>query len=45
MLKSENEIVSVFRNYIRTQQVSEEIDASYESTLDGLLVSHEKISD
>ncbi len=42
MLKSENEIVSVFRNYIRTQQVSEEIDASYESTLDGLLVSHEK---
>ncbi|MDR3024517.1 TolC family protein [Chryseobacterium sp.] len=42
MLKSENEIVSVFRNYIRTQQVSEEIDESYESTLDGLLVSHEK---
>ena len=42
MLKSENEIVSVFRNYIRTQQVSEEIDENYESTLDGLLVSHEK---
>ena len=42
MLKSESEIVSVFRNYIRTQQVSEEIDESYESTLDGLLVSHEK---
>ncbi|WP_228401609.1 TolC family protein [Chryseobacterium sp. PMSZPI] len=41
-LKSENEIVSVFRNYIRTQKVSEEIDDSYESTLDGLLVSHEK---
>lgn len=42
MLKSENEIVSVFRNYIRTQKVSEEIDESYESTLDSLLVSHEK---
>jgi cobalt-zinc-cadmium efflux system outer membrane protein len=42
MLKSENEIVSVFRNYIRTQKVSEEIDEHYESTLDGLLVSHEK---
>jgi cobalt-zinc-cadmium efflux system outer membrane protein len=42
MLKSENEIVAVFRNYIRTQQVSEEIDDAYESTLDGLLVSHEK---
>ncbi|WP_052480448.1 TolC family protein [Chryseobacterium sp. StRB126] len=41
-LKSENEIVSVFRNYIRTQEVSEEIDEAYESTLDGLLVSHEK---
>lgn len=41
-LKSENEIVSVFRNYIRTQQVSQEIDDHYESTLDGLLVSHEK---
>ncbi|MEF9479784.1 TolC family protein [Chryseobacterium sp. 1B4] len=40
--KSENEIVSVFRNYIRTQQVSEEIDDNYEATLDGLLVSHEK---
>lgn len=42
LLKSENEIVAVFRNYIRTQQVSEEIDDVYESTLDGLLVSHEK---
>ncbi|WP_053327911.1 TolC family protein [Chryseobacterium gallinarum] len=42
VLKSENEIVSVFRNYIRTQKVSEEIDESYESVLDGLLVSHEK---
>lgn len=41
-VKSENEIVSVFKNYIRTQQVSEEIDDAYESTLDGLLVSHEK---
>lgn len=41
-LKSENEIVSIFRNYIRTQQVSEEIDDTYEATLDGLLVSHEK---
>lgn len=41
-LKSENEIVAVFKNYIRTQQVSEEIDDAYESTLDGLLVSHEK---
>ncbi|MGI9581810.1 TolC family protein [Chryseobacterium sp. RRHN12] len=40
--KSENEIVSVFRNYIRTQQVSEEIDDNYEATLDGLLASHEK---
>jgi len=42
LLKSENEIVSVFRNYLRTQQVSEEIDDTYESTLDSLLVSHEK---
>lgn len=42
LLKSENEIISVFRNYIRTQQVSEEIDEAYESTLDSLLVSHEK---
>lgn len=42
LLKSENEIMSVFRNYIRTQEVSEEMDHHYESTLDSLLVSHEK---
>ncbi len=42
ILKSENEISSVFRNYIRTQQISREIDDHYELTLDGLLVSHEK---
>lgn len=41
-LKSENEIVAAFRNYIRTQEVSEEIDEAYESVLDGLLTSHEK---
>lgn len=42
ILKSENEIVSVFQNYTRTQKISEELDGSYESTLDGLLASHEK---
>ena len=42
LLKSENEIMSVFRNYIRTQEVSAEMDHHYESTLDSLLVSHEK---
>ena len=42
ILKSENEIVSVFQNYIRTQQISHEIDDLYETTLDGLLTSHEK---
>lgn len=42
LLQSENEIMSVFRNYIRTQEVSEEMDHHYESTLDSLLVSHEK---
>ncbi|HBV15035.1 TolC family protein [Chryseobacterium carnipullorum] len=41
-LRSENEIVAVFKNYIRTQKVSEEIDDSYEAVLDSLLVSHEK---
>ena len=42
LLKSENEVMSVFRNYIRTQEVSAEMDHHYESTLDSLLVSHEK---
>lgn len=42
LLKSENEIMSVFRNYIRTQEVSAEMDHHYESTLDSLLLSHEK---
>ncbi|WP_418122294.1 TolC family protein [Chryseobacterium sp. PTM-20240506] len=42
ILKSENEIVSVFQNYTRTQKISEELDGPYESTLDGLLASHEK---
>lgn len=42
ILKSENEIVSVFQNYTRTQKISEELDESYETTLDGLLTSHEK---
>ncbi|ASW74986.1 transporter [Chryseobacterium piperi] len=42
ILKSENEIVSVFHNYTRTQQISQELDESYETTLDGLLTSHEK---
>lgn len=42
IMKSENEIVSVFQNYIRTQQISHEIDDLYETTLDGLLTSHEK---
>lgn len=42
LLKSEIEVMSVFRNYIRTQEVSAEMDHHYESTLDSLLVSHEK---
>ncbi|WP_228443010.1 TolC family protein [Chryseobacterium nematophagum] len=42
ILKSENEISSVFRNYVGTQQISHDIDASYEETLDNLLISHEK---
>ena len=42
LLQSENEVMSVFRNYIRTQEVSAEMDHHYESTLDSLLVSHEK---
>lgn len=42
ILKSENEIVSIFQNYTKTREISEEIDASYEDTLDGLLTSHEK---
>lgn len=42
ILKSENEIVSIFQNYTKTREISEEIDASYEATLDGLLTSHEK---
>ena len=42
VLKSENEITSVFHNYQRTQKISEEIDDDYEETLDSLLRSHEK---
>ncbi|MBK1894349.1 TolC family protein [Chryseobacterium paridis] len=42
ILKSENEITSVFQNYTRTQKISQELDDSYETTLDGLLTSHEK---
>lgn len=42
VLKSENEISSVFKNYIKTKEISHDIDDAYESTLDGLLISHEK---
>jgi cobalt-zinc-cadmium efflux system outer membrane protein len=42
ILKSENEIVSVFNNYTKTQQIFHELDDSYETTLDGMLTSHEK---
>ncbi|WP_294205363.1 TolC family protein [uncultured Chryseobacterium sp.] len=42
ILKSQNEISSVYQNYIRTKKISAELDDDYESTLDSLLVSHEK---
>lgn len=42
ILKSENEIVAVFNNYTKTQEIFHEIDDSYETTLDGMLTSHEK---
>ncbi|WP_100074744.1 TolC family protein [Chryseobacterium camelliae] len=42
ILKSQNEISSVYHNYIRTKKISAELDDEYESTLDSLLVSHEK---
>jgi len=42
ILKSENEIASVFQNYIRTKNMYHEVDDSYENNLDGLLASHEK---
>ncbi|WP_292008655.1 TolC family protein [Chryseobacterium sp.] len=42
ILKSENEVNSVVRNYIRTREIYYQIDETYESTLDGLLTSHEK---
>lgn len=42
LIKSQNEINSVFRNYLRTQKIAEEFDDDYESTLDSLLISHEK---
>lgn len=42
ILKSQNEISSVYHNYIKTKKISAELDDEYESTLDSLLVSHEK---
>lgn len=42
ILKSQNEISSVYQNYIRTKKISAELDDDYESTLDSLLISHEK---
>lgn len=42
IVKSQNEISSVYQNYLRTQKISAELDDEYESTLDSLLVSHEK---
>lgn len=40
--KSENEISSVLNNYIRTKNISSQIDEDYEETLNSLLISHEK---
>ncbi|WP_419868991.1 TolC family protein [Chryseobacterium sp. CT-SW4] len=42
ILKSESEVNSAVQNYIRTQEIYHQIDEDYESTLDGLLASHEK---
>lgn len=42
IVKSQNEISSVYQNYLRTKKISAEMDDDYESTLDSLLVSHEK---
>lgn len=42
IVKSENEITSVFNNYIRTKKIAEELDDEYENTLDSLLIKHEK---
>ncbi|KAA0129302.1 TolC family protein [Chryseobacterium sp. SN22] len=42
IVKSQNEISSVYQNYLRTKKISAELDDDYESTLDSLLVSHEK---
>jgi cobalt-zinc-cadmium efflux system outer membrane protein len=42
IVKSQNEISSVYQNYLRTKKISAELDDEYESTLDSLLVSHEK---
>lgn len=42
VLKSQNEINSVFQNYLRTRNIAAELDDEYENTLDGLLISHEK---
>jgi len=42
LIKTQNEINSVFQNYLRTQKISQDLDDDYENTLDSLLISHEK---
>ncbi|MCJ8154693.1 TolC family protein [Chryseobacterium sp. SSA4.19] len=42
IVKSQNEISSVYQNYLRTKKISAELDNDYENTLDSLLISHEK---
>lgn len=42
LIKSQNEISSVFQNYMRTRKIAAELEDDYEDTLDSLLISHEK---
>lgn len=42
LLKSENEIVTAYKNYKHSQKMYQDLDPDFESSLDGLLVSYEK---
>lgn len=42
LLKSENEIVTAYKNYKHSQKMYQNLDTDFESSLDGLLVNYEK---